>query len=277
MPRFSLLFSVNLINLLFYLFFNLISFNTSIECTNFEISSNETFQVLDDDKNISIEINYTEIFDDNEEFVVVEFNATLKNDTFFDGDDIDEEIIVVGKTVRKCCGINEIYAFSDKVCRVSENVKELLGKFKNEYNRTLITSHNNFQLCEGNDVIIEYDWIPFRGITFNEDVLSVEGQKDSLTTFCIDFNRDLEQMGTKLTVRTCVSKLICDSIPCVRKCCKGGEKLQLKNEISSCVPFNGNIAPSFYKIQNWQTKNEALLQRDMKGMINVMTTVKYDE
>lgn len=270
MALLSLLFRkrVGVINLLFYLIFNLILSKISIQCTNPEISLNETFQVFE---NISIEINYPEIFDDDEEFVVVKYNASLKNDTFYgdfeyDSDDLSTETIVVRKIVRKCCGNNEIYA--EKVCRVKENVGELLGKFQYEFNRTLMTSEKNFYLCEADEVVVEYDSIRFEEVTFNGEFLKMKGL-DAVTNFCIDFNSDQDKKSTKLTVRACMSKSICESVPCIRKCCKGGEKYQYGNDTSMtpCVPFKGNVVPAFYNIQHWHTKDQVLEKVKNRGMI----------
>lgn len=246
---------VIIINLLFQLLlFNEIP---SMQCFNSEISLNETFQVFNN-KNISIEINYPEIFD--------AFNASLKNDTNHNEFhyDYDDDI---NETVEKCCGFNEMYAnFALKVCRVMENAEKFLRKFRTHFNRTLITSERGFRLCEVDEVIVEYDSVPFHAVSFNEGTLNVDGQ-GTFAKFCVDFNGDPKDDGeVKLVVRACMSKSICDSVLCIRKCCPGGEKLLLGNDSSSCVAFDGHFTPEFHNVRNWHTKEQVVEKQEVKGM-----------
>uniref|UniRef100_A0A336LNA4 CSON015038 protein n=1 Tax=Culicoides sonorensis TaxID=179676 RepID=A0A336LNA4_CULSO len=235
-----------------------------------EISLNSTESLTFFHNNHSITLNSTEY----------QNKSTYENEFYYYFDEIDFELPEkqnqTMKCLRKCCENNEIYNTIEKVCHVNENINEMLKKFHYKYGEISMRSENIVDLCDSDEIIVEFDSISMENVTFNDD--SIEIMEFNTENFCVDLSElSVNSSNLPLMVRGCFPQSICDAIPCTRKCCKGGEKLKYENESSSCVPFNGHVSPTFHYIENWNLENEITRPHDLRvfGVIQGQKCAKF--
>lgn len=73
--------------------------------------------------------------------------------------------------------------------------------------------------------------------------------------------------SSKWIVKACQEKRICDSVPCIRKCCQDGERLVLENDEKRCDPHPHGYIPNFHFFQfNEFSQQIDYKQADPPGM-----------
>jgi hypothetical protein len=161
--------------------------------------------------------------------------------------------VYANSTLHKCCQLNEVYDIVDRVC-----VKKSANENKLNASEHLFDSNSKIgsPKCDGDDdVAVEYD-SEKHNITFYGGHLLlpshaksnalVEAQPNS---FCIDsVSGDGMNVAKKShwMAKTCRPRSVCDNIPCVRKCCGDGEKMQRQNSTLDCVEHKDGIKPIFH-------------------------------
>lgn len=166
--------------------------------------------------------------------------------------------------LKKCCPSGMSYDIFNRMCIVNnvtdfnENFQEIL------YDKTVLFEHDNVQ-CENDDVLVEYhsnvhDLKMFEGSLVITNYAGYGPEVFNRNFFCIEstLNAEVPQPSgitsdhfrkkstSKWIAKVCRNKDICSEIPCVRKCCQLGMRIQKTNLSSICVPHHEDITVLFH-------------------------------
>lgn len=191
-------------------------------------------------------------------------------------------------TIRKCCPVNSIYDEGILSCREIRSTFQsvpLSPFWKNETKdiqllKSLIngfnTSENSigeplFHLgnpeCSEQEVLVSYQ-IKTKEFKLQQNRIipkSIFGDRNlnvfitqPRDHFCMDSMAPstanppiTESDASNITwiVRVCRPKSICDSIPCIRKCCGPNEMVTKRENQTTCVPYVKDLEMEFHKIE----------------------------
>lgn len=76
-------------------------------------------------------------------------------------------------------------------------------------------------------------------------------------------------------VRVCRPKSICDSIPCVRKCCDYNEKVVKRNNETQCEPFLKDLVITFHNIEGDELPDEPERAHRPGEWVNLIGDLSY--
>lgn len=159
--------------------------------------------------------------------------------------------------INKCCPHGYIYSSEFNKCLIGEADFTL---YSHILDRPMIFVDNPFQ-CANNEVLVEYS-VSANSIVFKENNLVWQNESRSLkiSEFCIEaidgINRNTSlvpvknnQQNQQYLIRTCQQSKICDSLPCVRRCCSDGEIYFKKNMTTICKRDESDIFESFSSLK----------------------------
>jgi hypothetical protein len=150
--------------------------------------------------------------------------------------------------LRKCCGKNFSYDIFARQC-VENNITTLNEQFDEFLHERIVAFESGIPDCKPDDVLVEYNSHVHK-LKMYEGSLIITGTNshgpDVLlqSSYCIEstLNSDVDvpdgadlkhfQLITtsKWIAKVCRSSSICREMPCVRKCCKEGQRMVFENE-----------------------------------------------
>jgi len=113
--------------------------------------------------------------------------------------------------------------------------------------------------CEAEDVLVEYYSNVHKFIVY-ENLLIATGKADSRpaaqSSFCVEstHNSEVETLDeahsqlkgqSKFIAKICRDKSVCDDMPCIRKCCREGQRMAYTNR-TTCESHDQHLAVNFH-------------------------------
>lgn len=165
--------------------------------------------------------------------------------------------------LKKCCPMNYSYDIFARKCvvnnetNVNEHFKHFLG------NRSSVFDIG-FPQCRDEDVLVEYHSNVHK-LLIHDNALIITATPSNgpevllQKTFCIEntFNSDVEitdiydptkfhlKTTSKWIAKACRSRNVCKFLPCIRKCCREGERMVFDN-VTSCEKHDTDFDPTFH-------------------------------
>lgn len=159
-----------------------------------------------------------------------------------------EDDLVNIYSLRKCCPKYFSYDVFMRRC-VANNESIIEDDFGEILTKRNVPFTTGIPHCHDDDVIIEYhsDVHKFRLYDNSLIITGLGGYGPSIlpqNSFCIErtMNSDADtpdgdnpehhnlKKSSRWIAKSCRNKTICESVPCVRKCCKEGQRMVLENE-----------------------------------------------
>lgn len=168
--------------------------------------------------------------------------------------------------VYKCCGPDYSYDFNERFCVPN---KRYLENFARVFGESVVIFKTKVPRCNDDEVFVEHH-STVHDIWFSRSSITVtpkyhESQTMLPGTFCIEgtvnhttaaepnTTEDLD--AVHVIVRSCRPRAICESVPCVRRCCESDQMMARDNVTKRgvCVPHaeNKNLQPSFHDVGEW--------------------------
>lgn len=139
--------------------------------------------------------------------------------------------------INKCCPHG--YSFGADVNKCYLRHPDY-NKYSAIFDNPMIFVENSFK-CPKNKVLVEYV-LTAEAITIKNERMLLKEHKKSFhrSDFCIEVliekdNSQFDKNTQQFIVRTCQQLKICDSVPCVRKCCVDGEIYAKRNLTTYCT------------------------------------------
>lgn len=165
--------------------------------------------------------------------------------------------------LRKCCGVDQIYDVKEKKCVSNDVSQELVQQHFTRIQRKHYSfiSNASFTMCSPDKVVVERKH-KISDTEFPYEMNAGEFYYD----FCLDLAFDSnDTKDLHWITQSCNPKKICDSIPCIRKCCMVGEVFAIVNNTSKCVPFQGSINSEFHQVERWSQADQKIQKVDVEG------------
>ncbi|XP_032289179.1 uncharacterized protein mthl15 isoform X2 [Drosophila virilis] len=167
---------------------------------------------------------------------------------------IGDELQSIG-FVNKCCPHGYTYVSELNKCYLREPD---FNVYSSIFDKPMIFVDNSF-VCPKNNVLVEYV-VEAKTIHLKKRQILLKdyGRSFKRNEFCIEAievlienrNPQLYKNNEQFLVRTCQQLQICDSVPCIRKCCADGEIYYKGNMTTSCIGDENNS-----KFQSLATMN----------------------
>ncbi|XP_055301320.1 G-protein coupled receptor Mth2 isoform X2 [Sitodiplosis mosellana] len=199
-------------------------------------------------------------------------NVFQKDETYIElngcvDKDLNDEFVTVScpgnpigvHAMKKCCPIGQSYDHLKRACVVNPNTH---ADFKNLFQQSAVVfdEKNAIPSCSDDEVFVEYfstvHDIKFSGknVQVNDDILSSD-------KFCIEDLINIDPMdprqnGQHMIVRSCRPRSVCDTMPCIRRCCSADQVMLNSPKRCAAHPENANIKPIFYDLSYPLTSNQ---------------------
>lgn len=165
--------------------------------------------------------------------------------------------------LQKCCGNNFSYDIFGRQC-VENNETTLIQEFSEFLNDKVVAFGSGMPECKPDDVLVEYHSHVHK-LKIYESSLIITGTNshgpDVLphSSYCIESTLNSEinlpvgaepsqfqlKASSKWIAKVCRPKSICREMPCVRKCCKEGQRMVFENE-TYCENHDAHLAVKFH-------------------------------
>lgn len=178
-------------------------------------------------------------------------------------DDHHHHPTITVSQIAKCCADGSVYDLGERSCTDGRRV-ETAAAFRAELgDRTALLFTVRTPVCADDaEVFVEYlsgagtHQIGFVGDSSDVVVTSLIGglqhsERLLAGTFCVDTALDGADEHVQLMVRSCRPRSICGRIPCVRRCCRNEQRLEMINGTSQCRSHERNIRPRFYDVRDF--------------------------
>lgn len=181
------------------------------------------------------------------------FSCQEKSDTMNDFTDVYR--------LRKCCEKNFSY---DIFLRRCVNASSINNNPRDFLRNKIVVFESGIPQCKSDDVLVEYHSLVHKLKIYESSLVITNTNNngpDLLTqdTYCIDntYNSEVELPdGTDPEIfrlkalstwiaKVCRPKTICSQIPCVRKCCKEGQRMVFDNE-TYCENHESHLYVKFH-------------------------------
>lgn len=187
----------------------------------------------------------------------------------------DDKLQSIG-IINKCCAHGYTFATEVNKCYLQEPD---YNKYSSLFDKPVIFVDNSF-VCPKNKVLIEYVLTAEAIAIRNESILLKEHKRSfNKSEFCIEAiemlnKNESSQIKTtqQFIVRTCQQLKICDSIPCVRKCCVDGEIYSKGNLTTSCRKDEYDF--QFHSLNNMNTSGAFSKPSGMCNLISLFIVNK---
>lgn len=224
-----------------------------------------------------------------------------------------EENTVNVYALRKCCPVNQIYDEEQRACHEMGAYQDVpVGPFWKDDPKDiqlLKSLLNDFNLnqnqigeplfyigvprCSANEVLISYRMKAHEFQLVDNKIIPkskfFERNLNVFTSqpndpFCIDSvappttdspESQADPQNITWIVRVCRPKSICDSIPCVRKCCNYNEKLAKRNNITVCLPYLKDLVITFHNIEGDEFPDEPEIVHRAGEWVNLIGNISY--
>lgn len=165
--------------------------------------------------------------------------------------------------LRKCCEYNFSYDVFVRQC-VSNNKTTIDDDFREVFGSKVVTFGSGIPECQSDDVLVEYHSHVHK-LKIYESSLIITGTPgygpDVIphNSYCIEstMNSDADmpdgdkpehhrlKTSSKWIAKVCRNRSICKQMPCVRKCCKEGQRMVYENE-TFCEEHNAHLGVKFH-------------------------------
>lgn len=170
--------------------------------------------------------------------------------------------------MHKCCPVDFSYDIFERKC-VKNSDDPQANNFSYISQKSAIVFNIGVPECSVENVLVEYHSAVHHLLFHKNLILSVltPGEHmEILNKFCIEnsFSHDEEPIvatmspiyskeaiinsrkASKWIVKACQEKAVCDHMPCIRKCCKEGERFVLTDDGKRCDPHPHGLFPTFH-------------------------------
>lgn len=172
--------------------------------------------------------------------------------------------------LRKCCENGSSYDIFTRQCVVHR--LDLLTPFEDILNDKIVTFEIGLPDCTNEEVLIEY-FSNVHQLNINEDTLVVKNSiwPDVITqnSYCLETTMNSEadlpdgadlknfqqKISSKWIAKVCRPKSICNQIPCIRKCCKEGQKMFFDNK-TKCEKHDRHLDMKFHSFDSRKSPEE---------------------
>lgn len=169
--------------------------------------------------------------------------------------------------LNKCCPYGQSYDYSERSC-VQDPYSQM--HFTQLLGDRAVIFENKVPDCSENEVFVEY-LSTDHSIYFEGKYLNLNGNIVMLDKFCIENLVNInpsEYMNNEkdFIVRSCRHRSICETIPCIRRCCKTDQVMKKLPKQKLCLahPSNKNLIPNFYDVSHPLSNTQK--QIILKGM-----------
>lgn len=184
--------------------------------------------------------------------------------------------------VYKCCGPGYSYDFNERFCVPNAR---FLENFSRVFGESVVVFQTKVPRCNDDEVFVEHH-STVHDIWFSRSRIRITPKyRESETmlpgTFCIEgtvnhtasaepnTTEDLDAIH--VIVRSCRPREICESVPCVRRCCESDQMMARDNVTKRgvCVPHaeNKNLQPIFHDVGEWTRDVPSIVQISGKSCI----------
>lgn len=181
--------------------------------------------------------------------------------------------------MQKCCPEGHKYDLDTRKCVCTPNA---IDSFRNLFgNITAVVFTTGVPRCTDDEAFVEYHsndhsiW-PINGQV--EIALKTGNEILPSKKFCIDESWQskhdeltMPQDTYSFIIRSCRPKTVCDSMPCIRRCCRSDQMLEQRpgDNRSECYdhPERKNFVPWFYNLENGLT-TDTPERKILKGKVN---------
>lgn len=185
---------------------------------------------------------------------------------FFCDDSNDDGPWVV--KLRKCCGKNSVYDILNRQCVERNDTSALTVEYHQFLHDESVTFESGIPECRPDEVLVEYH-SNIHNITIIEAALVITTANShgpdvlTQTSYCVESTHQPSALGTqtdwnnssphfelkassKWIAKVCHNQAICKQMPCVRKCCREGQRMVLENETSYCEHHHSHLSVTFH-------------------------------
>lgn len=187
---------------------------------------------------------------------------------------LDQPTIAVHK-INKCCPVNHSYDHSERFC-VTNTDSNL--HYRELFKQNVVIFEPKVPVCGDDEVFVEYYSLA-HDINFVNHNLKITtehfpaGEILQTDKYCVEGLVNVDNSTNNIRhiiVRSCRPRTICDTIPCMRRCCKSDQMMQRNRTARTvhCVPHpsNANFMPAFYDIEFPLELNKTQNREHLKGL-----------
>jgi hypothetical protein len=192
----------------------------------------------------------------------------------FSCDEEDEDFSEILK-LKKCCPIGESYDIFGRGC-VKNKVSNIDADFEDLLHDRVVIFQHELLKCKDDEALVEFH-SQVHGLKIVESsLILLKGIRDfgpeviRSNHFCIEstLNSDVDapegmskehftnRASSKFIAKVCRNKTICNTIPCLQKCCPHGEKMSYYGEKSICEAHHLDLELKFHSFNNERSEIE---------------------
>lgn len=165
--------------------------------------------------------------------------------------------------LRKCCEKDSSYDIFARQCVVN-NDTTLREQFHEFLHDKIVTFESGIPECKPDDVLVEYHSFVHR-LKIYESSLIITGTNSHgpdvvmQNSYCVESTSNSEvdfpdgadvknfqlKASSKWIAKVCRAKTICNQMPCIRKCCKEGQRMVYVNE-TFCEKHDAHLDVKFH-------------------------------
>lgn len=171
-----------------------------------------------------------------------------------------------------CDGFQNVFFFANlnltsrsAISMFSNNQTTLNEDFRKFFGDKIVVFESGLPQCKPDDVLVEYhslvhklkfyesSLIITQTSTYGPDVINQDSYciENSLNSEVsvpdgADPNQHLLKATSKWIAKACRPKTVCNRMPCVRKCCKEGQRMVNENKTSFCEAHDSHLALKFH-------------------------------
>lgn len=162
------------------------------------------------------------------------------------------------KRLRKCCDRNSSYDVVERRC-VGHNETTLAEEFRELFDDNVVMFESGIPQCKPDEVLVEYhSLVHSLNIVGDSLIIDTTNHNDSVlamrNSFCVESVNGPAADGSKLVnlrasskwiAKACRPSSICNEMPCVRKCCREGERMVHEN-VTFCEEHDTHLSLNFH-------------------------------
>lgn len=183
--------------------------------------------------------------------------------------------------VRKCCQKNFSYDVYNRQCVDNNQTLPERDTVNEIFGVERVLFEHGLPDCKATDVIVEFH-SNLHSFHFENGTMQIISNFSETAivpneSYCIERTSnltesevDIEELQLKISskwiIKACHNKSVCEEIPCVRKCCKEGERTNY--EENKCESFESHLDLAFYTF-TFNEVGDSLEQMEPKGIVDV--------
>lgn len=166
---------------------------------------------------------------------------------------------------RKCCDKDSSYDIFTRSCVTNNQSDFHPGQFKFLGDK-FVTFETGLPECKSEDALVEYHSLVHKLKIYETSLIitATNGHGPDVlghNSYCIETTSNSDAVvpdgadeqhiqnkaSSKWIAKICRPKTICNEMPCVRKCCKEGERMVYENETSFCEHHEAHLDVKFHR------------------------------